>query len=584
MLKQRPITLRCRAWSQAPVPPPQPVMEHVVFSDFLKQVKGGVIDRVYISDDQKTLQARTVKGESEVVTLPVGHDTVADLMDGKIRVEVLKAPNPKAGSEFVESIIQFLYIGVFIIIGGSILRSSMGGNLPAARGMMKNNRINKEDHTNVKFSDVGGNDEAKQDLREIVEFLKDPEKYTKVGAKIPRGVIMYGPPGCSKTLLARAVAGEADVPFFACSGSEFIEMFVGLGAARIRNLFEDAKKAAPCIVFIDEIDAVAKTRGGGSLGPANDERDQTINQLLTNMDGFEGNTGVIVMASTNRIDTIDPALLRPGRMDRKIAVDLPDYRGRCEILAIHTRGKPIDTTVNVQYLAKTTVGFSGADLANLCNEAAIFAARRNRETITQPDFDTAFEKMVLGNERSTMLVTEQKKRLVATHEAGHALMGLLLNDFDSVRKVSIVPRGNTGGATYFEPTEDRMDMSLLTREYLENKILVAYGGRVAEELVFGESQITTGASGDLQEVYKIAYQMVTVFGFNNTLGKAALTTASDAIGDKIQEEIRAICDRLYNKAKMMMTNNMSYLQRITLALIEKETLTEDDLKALSSQI
>jgi cell division protease FtsH len=559
-------------------------MEHVVFSDFLKQVKGGVIDRVYISDDQKTLQARTVKGESEVVTLPVGHDTVADLMDGKIRVEVLKAPNPKAGSEFVESIIQFLYIGVFIIIGGSILRSSMGGNLPAARGMMKNNRINKEDHTNVKFSDVGGNDEAKQDLREIVEFLKDPEKYTKVGAKIPRGVIMYGPPGCSKTLLARAVAGEADVPFFACSGSEFIEMFVGLGAARIRNLFEDAKKAAPCIVFIDEIDAVAKTRGGGSLGPANDERDQTINQLLTNMDGFEGNTGVIVMASTNRIDTIDPALLRPGRMDRKIAVDLPDYRGRCEILAIHTRGKPIDTTVNVQYLAKTTVGFSGADLANLCNEAAIFAARRNRETITQPDFDTAFEKMVLGNERSTMLVTEQKKRLVATHEAGHALMGLLLNDFDSVRKVSIVPRGNTGGATYFEPTEDRMDMSLLTREYLENKILVAYGGRVAEELVFGESQITTGASGDLQEVYKIAYQMVTVFGFNNTLGKAALTTASDAIGDKIQEEIRAICDRLYNKAKMMMTNNMSYLQRITLALIEKETLTEDDLKALSSQI
>ncbi|NBX51739.1 ATP-dependent zinc metalloprotease FtsH, partial [bacterium] len=364
------------------------------------------------------------------------------------------------------------------------------------------------------FDDIAGIDYAKKELQEVVDFLKNPEKYTRVGAKIPKGVLLAAGSGLGKTLLAKAVAGTAGVPFFSASASEFVEMFVGVGSSRIRNLFQKAKAKAPCIVFIDEIDAVGKARSGNLMGPGNDEREQTINQLLTEMDGFEGNTGVVVIGATNRVDILDKALLRPGRFDRIVTIDAPDVTGRTEILKVHTRGKPLDPAVDLAALAKITAGFSGAELQNLANEAAINAARHDRATITQNDFEEALEKVVMGPLKTARVISDEKRRIVAVHEAGHTVTAFYVGDYDAVRKVSIIPRGSAGGVTLFEPDADRVDSGLLTRTYLENKLVVALGGRAAEEIVYGPAAITTGASHDMEQVYKIARVMVTRYGFS----------------------------------------------------------------------
>merc|ERR1719389_948178 len=378
-------------------------------------------------------------------------------------------------------------------------------------------KIQMEPDTGVSFNDVAGCDESKLELTEVVDFLKNPAKYSALGAKIPRGVIMEGPPGTGKTLLARAVAGEAGVPFISASGSEFVEMFVGVGASRVRDLFGEAKKNAPCIIFIDEIDAVGRQRAGsgGGMGGGNDEREQTLNQILTEMDGFEGNSGVIVLAATNRADVLDAALLRPGRFDRRVPVDLPDKDGRCEILKVHVRGKPLAKDVDLELIAKRTIGFSGASLANLMNEAAIVAARREKTEIGYDEIDFAIDRQQVGMVKETGTSFPNRQLLVAYHEAGHAIMGALTPDYDMVTKVTILPRTNgAGGFTLFTPTEERLESGLYSMRYLKGQLAVALGGRVAEEIVFGKEEVTTGASGDLQQVRNIARRMVAQWGYS----------------------------------------------------------------------
>jgi cell division protease FtsH len=378
-----------------------------------------------------------------------------------------------------------------------------------------------EPQTQVTFNDVAGIEQAKLELTEVVDFLKNADRFTAVGAKIPKGVLLVGPPGTGKTLLARAVAGEAGVPFFSISGSEFVEMFVGVGASRVRDLFEQAKANAPCIVFIDEIDAVGRQRGAG-LGGGNDEREQTLNQLLTEMDGFEGNTGIIIIAATNRPDVLDSALMRPGRFDRQVVVDRPDYKGRLEILSVHARGKTLGKDVDVEKIARRTPGFTGADLSNLLNEAAILAARRNLTEISMDEVNDAIDRVLAGPEKKDRMMSDRRKTLVAYHEAGHALVGALMPDYDPVQKISIIPRGRAGGLTWFTPSEEQMDSGLYSRSYLQNQMAVALGGRIAEEIIFGDEEVTTGASNDLQQVARVARQMVTRFGMSDRLGPVAL--------------------------------------------------------------
>lgn len=557
-----------------------PALTETKYSDFVKQLEQNKILNVMITRDQSRLKAETKDGQEEIVILPENYDTIQLLLSKNVNVGVKFTP-PAPESLNLQSIFttigEMILIYVIFMVGLSLLRNNTGGI--RGFGSMNDKEINMDDKTGITFNDVGGANEAKESLQEIVTFLKSPEKYTEVGAKIPRGVLLYGPPGCSKTLLARAVAGEAGVPFFSCSGSEFIEMFVGVGASRVRDLFKKAKEKAPCIVFIDEIDAIGKSRSAGVPGAGNDERDQTINQLLTQMDGFQGNTGVIVMGATNRPDILDAALLRPGRFDRRIPVDLPDLAGRKAIFDIHSRKKPLDSSVSLDSFARITVGFSGADIESLCNEAAIYAARGNRKTITRTDFEMALEKSILGEEKRSVLLTEQKKKVLAYHEAGHALLGLLVKDYDTVRKVSIVPRGMTGGATYFEPSDEHIDLSLMTREYLEAKILVAFGGRIAEELIFGTMKITTGASGDLQVVYQIARDMISQYGFNESLGPVSWIN-TEGLSSDINKEIQFLVENLYKKAKDLMIENEHYLHSIANALIERETLSHEDLLCL----
>ncbi|CAN1322822.1 ATP-dependent zinc metalloprotease FTSH 1, chloroplastic [Linum perenne] len=377
--------------------------------------------------------------------------------------------------------------------------------------------------TGVTFADVAGADQAKLELQEVVDFLKNPDKYTALGAKIPKGCLLVGPPGTGKTLLARAVAGEAGTPFFSCAASEFVELFVGVGASRVRDLFEKAKSKAPCIVFIDEIDAVGRQRGAG-LGGGNDEREQTINQLLTEMDGFSGNSGVIVLAATNRPDVLDSALLRPGRFDRQVTVDRPDVSGRVKILqvSVHSRGKALAKDVDFEKIARRTPGFTGADLQNLMNEAAILAARRDLKEISKDEISDALERIIAGPEKKNAVVSEEKKKLVAYHEAGHALVGALMPEYDPVAKISIIPRGQAGGLTFFAPSEERLESGLYSRSYLENQMAVALGGRVAEEVIFGQENVTTGASNDFMQVSRVARQMVERFGFSKKIGQLNL--------------------------------------------------------------
>lgn len=437
------------------------------------------------------------------------------------------------------------------------------------------------------FADIAGCDEAKAEVKEIVDFLKDPAKYNKVGAKIPKGCLLVGSPGTGKTLLAKAIAGEAGVPFFYGSASEFVEMFVGVGATRIRDLFDNAKKQAPCIVFIDEIDAIGKARANGfQMGGGNDEREQTINQLLTEMDGFEGNSGVIVLGATNRADILDDALMRPGRFDRRVTIGLPDVRGRRDILTIHCKDKPIGEDVDLMSVAKITAGFSGADLANLANEAAILAARVDRETICVADFEMALERIVLGPERKSAVITAEKRRVVAFHEAGHALVALRTGNEEPLRKVTIVPRGKAGGVTYFEPNMDNIDSGLYTRRYLENKIMIALGGRAAEEIAFGALNITTGASGDFQVATGIARKMVMEFGFCGDLGPSSWTSAgadggiSVKVANTIDSEVLAILKQAYARTVNLLRNNEGLLNKLAGALLEKETLSADEVHAI----
>ncbi|MBE9004940.1 ATP-dependent zinc metalloprotease FtsH2 [Fortiea sp. LEGE XX443] len=485
-----------------------------------------------------------------------------------------------------------------LLITGLFFLFRRSSNLPGGPGQAMSfgkskARFQMEAKTGVKFDDVAGIEEAKEELQEVVTFLKQPERFTAVGARIPKGVLLVGPPGTGKTLLAKAIAGEAGVPFFSISGSEFVEMFVGVGASRVRDLFKKAKDNAPCIIFIDEIDAVGRQRGAG-IGGGNDEREQTLNQLLTEMDGFEGNTGIIIIAATNRPDVLDSALLRPGRFDRQVTVDAPDIKGRLEILSVHARNKKLDASVSLDAIARRTPGFTGADLANLLNEAAILTARRRKEAITLREIDDAVDRVVAGME-GTPLVDSKSKRLIAYHEIGHALVGTLLKDHDPVQKVTLIPRGQAQGLTWFTPNEEQ---GLISRSQLKARITGALGGRAAEEVVFGAAEVTTGAGGDLQQLSGMARQMVTRFGMSDLgplslesqqgevfLGRDWTTRSeySEAIASRIDAQVRAIVEECYEHAKKIMRENRTVTDRIVDLLIEKETIDGEEFRQIVAE-
>jgi cell division protease FtsH len=485
-----------------------------------------------------------------------------------------------------------------LLISGLFLLFRRSSNLPGGPGQAMNfgksrARFQMEAKTGVMFDDVAGIEEAKEELGEVVTFLKQPEKFTAVGARIPKGVLLVGPPGTGKTLLAKAIAGEAGVPFFSISGSEFVEMFVGVGASRVRDLFKKAKDNAPCIIFIDEIDAVGRQRGAG-IGGGNDEREQTLNQLLTEMDGFEGNTGIIIIAATNRPDVLDAALLRPGRFDRQVIVDAPDIKGRLEILEVHARNKKLSPDVSLEAIARRTPGFTGADLANLLNEAAILTARRRKEGITLTEIDDAVDRVVAGME-GTPLVDSKSKRLIAYHEVGHALVGTLIKDHDPVQKVTLIPRGQAQGLTWFTPSEDQ---GLISRSQLKARIAGALGGRAAEQVIFGRDEITTGAGNDLQQVTGMARQMVTRFGMSDLgplslesqqgevfLGRDWTTRSeySESIAARIDSQVRAIVDDRYQATLQIMREHRSLMDRLVDLLIEKETIDGDEFRQIVAE-
>ncbi len=561
------------------------------YSQFIQEVKADRVERVSLSSDRTKALVTSVDGEKKVVNLLNDPDLIDFLVKSKVEIAIL----PQTDEGFWFRALSSLAVPVLLLVGlFFLLRRAQSGPGSQAMNFGKSKaRVQMEPQTQVTFGDVAGIDQAKLELNEVVDFLKNADRFTAVGAKIPKGVLLVGPPGTGKTLLARAVAGEAGVPFFSISGSEFVEMFVGVGASRVRDLFEQAKSNSPCIVFIDEIDAVGRQRGAG-LGGGNDEREQTLNQLLTEMDGFEGNTGVIIIAATNRPDVLDAALLRPGRFDRQVMVDRPDYAGRSEILKVHARGKTLAKDVDLDKIARRTPGFTGADLSNLLNEAAILAARRNLTEISMDEVNDAIDRVLAGPEKKDRVMSEKRKTLVAYHEAGHALVGALMPDYDPVQKISIIPRGSAGGLTWFTPSEDRMDTGLYSRSYLENQMAVALGGRIAEELIFGEEEVTTGASNDLQQVARVARQMVTRFGMSDRLGQVALgrqqgnmflgrdITAerdfSEETAATIDDEVRKLVDVAYHRAKEVLMNNRHVLEILAQMLVEKETVDAEELQ------
>ncbi len=563
------------------------------YSDFVEAVQDNEVSRVLISPDRGTAQVVENDGRRAVVNLAPDKDLLKLLTDHNVDIAVQPSREPAAWQQAVGSLIFPL-----LLLGGLffLLRRAQGGGGNQAMNFGKSKaRLQMEPQTQVTFGDVAGIEGAKLELTEVVDFLKNPDRFTAVGAKIPKGVLLVGPPGTGKTLLAKAVAGEAGVPFFSISGSEFVEMFVGVGASRVRDLFEQAKKSAPCIVFIDEIDAVGRQRGAG-LGGGNDEREQTLNQLLTEMDGFEGNTGIIIVAATNRPDVLDAALMRPGRFDRQVVVDRPDYAGRLQILGVHARGKTLAKDVDLDKIARRTPGYTGADLANLLNEAAILAARRQLTEVAMDEVNDAIERVMAGPEKKDRVMSEKRKRLVAYHEAGHALVGALMPDYDPVQKISIIPRGNAGGLTFFTPSEERMESGLYSRAYLQNQMAVALGGRVAEEIVYGEDEVTTGASNDLQQVARVARQMVTRFGMSDRLGPVALGRSqggmflgrdiaaerdfSEDTAAAIDEEVSDLVAVAYKRATCVLVDNRSVLDELAEMLVEKETVDADDLQEL----
>ena len=561
----------------------------VKYSQFLEQVDDGRVQEVVFDD--KSIEYMTKDGARYLAYNPETDNKalIGDLREKGIEFEM---PRPKQPNLLINLFISSFPILLLIAVWVYFMRQMQGGGA-GGRGAMafgkSKARLLGEDQVTVTFADVAGVEEAKEEVVEIVDFLKDPSKFQRLGGKIPKGVLMVGSPGTGKTLLARAIAGEAKVPFFTISGSDFVEMFVGVGASRVRDMFEQAKKHAPCIIFIDEIDAVGRHRGAG-LGGGHDEREQTLNQLLVEMDGFEGNEGIIVIAATNRPDVLDPALLRPGRFDRQVVVPLPDVRGREQILRVHMRKVPLGDDVRPEIIARGTPGFSGADLANLVNEAALFAARANRRTVGQEEFEKAKDKILMGSERRSMVMSEDEKKLTAYHEAGHAIVGLTVPDHDPVYKVTIIPRGRALGVTMFLPEEDRYSYS---KQRLKSQISSLFGGRIAEELIFGEDSVTTGASNDIERATDIARNMVTKWGLSNRLGPLTYSEeegevflgrsmtqhkqVSDVTVHAIDEEVRSIIDDNYERAEVILKDNMDKLHVMADALIKYETIDEKQI-------
>ena len=555
----------------------------VAYSQFISSVKSGQVESVTMEGN--TVTGRMTDGSRFTTYSP---ETSNEALIGTLlqhNVEITGS-EPNKNSFWAHALISWFPILLLLGIWIYFMRQMQGGG--SGRGALSfgksRARLLGEDQVKITFADVAGVEEAKEEVAELVEFLRDPGKFQKLGGKIPSGVLMVGLPGTGKTLLAKAIAGEAKVPFFTISGSDFVEMFVGVGASRVRDMFEQAKKHAPCIIFIDEIDAVGRHRGAG-LGGGHDEREQTLNQLLVEMDGFEGNEGVIVIAATNRPDVLDPALLRPGRFDRQVVVPLPDIRGREQILKVHMRKVALAENVNANIIARGTPGFSGADLANLVNEAALFAARANKKLVEMEDFERAKDKVMMGAERRSMVMSEQEKKLTAFHEAGHAIVGRLMPVHDPVYKVTIIPRGRALGLTMFLPEEDRLSFS---RAYLESRICSLFGGRIAEELVFGAGAVTTGAANDIQRATELARNMVTKWGLSERLGPLTYSeeegevflghsvTKHKAISDEtahvIDQEIRNVIDRNYERANKMLKENLDKLHVMAEALMKYETL------------
>ena len=562
------------------------------YSDFTGKINAGEVDKVVIV--QNNIRG-TLKDGTEFTTIAPDapnsdHDFYTRLADKGVNISAENPPEPPWWQAILTSLIPIaLLIGFWFFM---MQQSQMGGGRMMNFGKSRV-RLMVSDKKKVTFADVAGADEAKQELEEVVEFLKMPDKFNELGARIPKGVLLFGPPGTGKTLLAKAVAGEAGVQFFTISGSDFVEMFVGVGASRVRDLFEQAKKSAPCIVFIDEIDAVGRQRGAG-LGGGHDEREQTLNQLLVEMDGFASNEGIIIIAATNRPDVLDPALLRPGRFDRQIVVDKPDVRGREAILKVHTKGKPIADDVDLDVLARRTPGFTGADLSNLVNEAALLAARRDKKQIHMAEMEEAIERVLAGPERKSHVMTDEEKRLTAYHEGGHTLVGILLEHADPVHKVTIIPRGRAGGYMLSLPKEDR---SYRTRSELFDRIKVALGGRVAEEVVLGE--ISTGASSDIQNATQIIRSMIMQYGMSDTIGPIAYgeenhqvflgrdfnrdRNYSEEIAGEIDREVRRCVEEAYEACRVIITENRDKLDLIANALLERETLNASELEELMTK-
>ncbi len=566
---------------------------YVTYSQFIADVRNGQVRSVEVDADNRTIHGYYVGNERFKTFNPGDPELVNDLLSNQ--VEIHTGPEKKP-SLLLDILISWFPMLLLIGLWVFFMRQMQGG--AGGRGAMSFGRskaqLVSEDQIKVTFKDVAGVEEAKEEVEELVEFLKDPGKFQKLGGRIPKGVLMVGAPGTGKTLLAKAIAGEAKVPFFSISGSDFVEMFVGVGASRVRDMFAQAKKHAPCIIFIDEIDAVGRHRGTG-LGGGHDEREQTLNQLLVEMDGFEGQESTIVIAATNRPDVLDPALLRPGRFDRQVVVPLPDIRGREQILKVHIRKVPCDDDVRVDLLARGTPGFSGADLSNLVNEAALFAARGNKRTVEMEDFEKAKDKILMGAERRSMVMTEDEKKLTAYHEAGHAIVGRTVPEHDPVYKVTIIPRGRALGVTMFLPEKDKLSH---TRQKLESQISSLFGGRIAEELIFGVQSVTTGASNDIERATEIARNMVMRWGLSERLGPLSYgdedshpflgqtlahqggKTLSDGTARAIDEEIRRIIDENYERTRDILTKNMDKLHLMAEALVKYETLDSEQIDAI----
>ncbi len=555
---------------------------NVAYSEFINRVETNDVSRVTIDGERVVFVARD--GQQYSTVRPDDTGLTQRLLDAEIPIEA----RPQQQSGFLSTLMLWLPFLLLIGVWIYFMNRMQGGGKGGAMGFGKSKaKLLTEKHGRVTFDDVAGIDEAKDELEEIVEFLRNPQKFSRLGGKIPKGALLVGPPGTGKTLLARAIAGEAGVPFFTISGSDFVEMFVGVGASRVRDMFEQAKKNAPCIVFIDEIDAVGRSRGVG-YGGGNDEREQTLNQLLVEMDGFEANEGIIIVAATNRPDVLDPALLRPGRFDRQVQVPNPDIKGRERILGVHARKVPLGPNVDLRIIARGTPGFSGADLANLVNEAALMAARSNRRFVVMDDFENAKDKVMMGAERRSMVMTEDEKKLTAYHEAGHAVVGLHVPEHDPIHKATIIPRGRALGLVLSLPERDQLSVSY--RKY-KSKIAMAMGGRVAEELVFGPDAVTSGAASDIQQVTKIARAMVTQFGFDEELGYVDYANEQQSyLGNygggsnhsgitqkMIDDKVRELVNEGYETAKRILTEHREHLENLGQGLLEYETLTGPEI-------